>query len=972
MPMTRRRKQLVALVVVPIVLLGLLVGALLTSFVQTTAARQALAGQGGVEKVSVGLGSASLRVLRFEQPGLKVFVPAFDADIPLLDLARGRIEVRRLVARDLVIDFDPAAASPREIPTGGEGVSPAPKPFAGLLSALTLPRGLAVNGVDLAGVLRVAGPTPLAIDFSLTGGEVAAGRQGGFELKIHCQPEASSDLATTLRLQPTLDDAGQLSALAARLDAQASGGPLRHPANLRADLALARDGAGETWSARLIAADKNLLELDTRWAPGATDFPGRWKIAVTDADLAPFSTLPVLPVIRLSGEGELTVSAAPRVRLSGTLQLVVDALDKLGLPALGAMQLDSRFDLDADAAETRVRTFQLDAASGSDPVLSIAARQAFTFAPATRKLTPVRPADELVEVRLHGLPAPWLALFAPQLSLGGAVTGAWSLRPVGEGVALASTAPLVLPGVRYGPASAPLVAFDSIRMEGLRATVSPAGFEAELPALRGLIAGLDVLNLSLTAAQKTGAPATARIELRTLLAALFNQPALRGLTCLAAGKALLVLDIASGDTQKVSADLRLTGLRALVAPGAAPAADLPEVSLQAEINRDEAGIITAKLPLVVRQTSPARTSDLELAVTATPPSASNTDLQLAAKLSSQNLHVPDLVAFATLVPAPAPASAVPAASAPSAPAAPLWAGVQGWLELSLARIVYAPGLEITNTSGRFGLNRDQATLAKLQTVLGTGGRLQLDGLLRWLEAGGSYQFGAEFGAVGLAAGPLLKALNPAAGVPVEGTFGLTAVLTGTGTDPASAAAGAAAEVKITGRQGVIRALNLDTNRYTKLAGSKQLGAIVGLLGAVAGDNELGRRAQQIAAVNGFARTLANLSYDELNFHARRGADGAVAIDTLGLTSSELRLKGSGSLGNVPGRALIDQPLSLRLELGAGGETARNLSVLRLLDTAAAPAANGFLPLVEPLVLDGTLKAVGTSQLTRLLNRALGL
>ena len=981
MPFSRRRKIIIALIVVPIAVVGLLIGALFTSVVQTAAARRALAGKGEVEKVSVGLGGASLRGLRLDQPGLKVSAPAFDADIPLLDLAGGRIQVRRLVARDLVIDFDPAAAAAhaQANPDAAPDAPATPaKPFSGLLSALALPEQLSVDGVDIAGVLRIAGVKPVEVVFSLTGGEVAAGRQGAFELKVQVKPDAATDLATTLRLEPTLDPSGQLSALAARIDARVAGGPLGRPASLRTDLALAREGAGETWALRIVAADKNLLELDTRWTPGATDLPGRWKIALTDADLAPFSPLPVLPTIQLSGEGELAVGEGPRVRLGGALRLAVDALDTLGLPALGAMQLDTRFDLDADAAETRVRTFQLDVASGTAPVLSVAARQAFAFATAGLKLTPVRPEDELVEVRLHGLPAPWLALFAPELSLSGPVTGAWSLRPVGDGVALATTEPLVLPGLRYGPKTDPLVAFDAVRVEGLRATAGPAGFDAELPRLRFIVGAEDVLSLQLTAARKTGADLDARLELRALLGALVAQPALEGLTRLGSGKALLVVEGSAGDAQKFTADLRLTGLRALAAPGAAPAAELPEVTLLAAVNRDAAGIVTAKLPLAVRLPAPARTSDLELAVTATPPSATNPDLQIAARLTSQNLHVPDLQAFAALAPAPASVSAPdakpatpPPASAPAA-SGPLWAGVQGWLELSLARIVYAPGLEITNTTGRVGLTRDEASLEKLQTVLGTGGRLQLGGLLRWLEAGRSYQLGAEVGAVGLAAGPLLKALNPAAGVPVEGTFGLTASVTGAGADPAAAAAGAAAEVKVSGRQGVIRAINLDTNRYAKLGGSKELGALAGLLGAVAGNNELGRRAQQVAAVNSFARTLSNLTYDEFNFHARRGTDGAIAIETLDLAATELRLKGAGSLGHAPERGWADQALSLRLELAAGGETARNLGVLGLLDSSAAPAANGFLPLVEPIVLDGTPKAIGTGQITRLINRAFGL
>src|SRR5690606_17127277 len=98
MPMSRRRKLLLCLVVAPIALLLLVIIALLTPAVQTFAAKRALGDQGTVERVSVGTGGASLSGLKLEQPGLKISVPSFQADIPLIDAARGRIDLRGLVA----------------------------------------------------------------------------------------------------------------------------------------------------------------------------------------------------------------------------------------------------------------------------------------------------------------------------------------------------------------------------------------------------------------------------------------------------------------------------------------------------------------------------------------------------------------------------------------------------------------------------------------------------------------------------------------------------------------------------------------------------------------------------------------------------------------------------------------------------------------------------------------------------------
>lgn len=992
--MTRRRKLIISLILVPILLVVLLVGALFTSVVQTKAARRALAGKGGVEHVSIGMGGASLRGLNLDQAGVKISVPAFDADVPLFDLASGKILVRRLVARDLVVDYDPVAAAEyaRTHPESDEAAT-ASKPFAGLLKALALPGGLAVDGVDVSGVLRVAGPQPMQVQFTLKGGELRAGHQGRFDLNLNLKPDAKTDVAAVLALLPTLDAAGQLSAVTVHLDATSSGGFLKQPATLRTELSVAQEGTGEAWGFRVIAGDKRLIDLDTRWIPGAQQVPGRWKIALTDADLAPFlPVLVTLPTLKVVGEGEITVSAATAsARVSGGLQVAADSLETLGLPALGPITLDTRFDVDGGAAQVRVAALKLDLAAATTPVLAVEAKQPFGFDTATQKVTSARPTDELLSVNLLGVPAAWLAAFVPDLALNGPVTAAWSVRPEGDGVLLQTTAPLVLPAVRYGPADAPLVAFDSIRLEGLRVRQSPSGMDADSATLRFIVGGADLATVQFSAVKKPDLPAVAHAEIQIQLAELVAQPPLRGKTRLSSGQAVVMLDATVGDTVAGKLGLRLAGLR-----GASGAAELPEVVVQADFTRDPAGRISLKVPVAITDLVTKRVSDLELAVNATPATPASgvpPDWKVDSKLISQALHLSDFQAFTALA-ADAPVSTTPAptpipepAVVPSAPAAtePLWAGVTGSLELALARILVLPGIEIINTAGRVALTRQELTLASLKLLLGTGGTVQLGGGLRWVAPTGSYALSADVQAADLAAGPLLKALDPTAKTTaLEGTFGLTAKLVGQGSDPASAASGAAMDVKLTGRAGVLRALNLDTNAYARLGGSETLGQIAGAFGAAFGEkSEVGRRAKQVAAVNAFARRLGNLPYDEFTLNARRDASGAVEIEALRLVSPEILLNGGGGVQNLPGRDFLDQPLTLKLALGAGGETARNLAVLGLLKPAAATGdttANGassapiadYAPFIEPIVLGGTVSEISTDQLKRLINRVLGL
>ncbi len=976
MPMSSRGKWILLLVIAPLALLLLLLVAVLTPAVQTFAAKRALGEQGKVSRVAVGLSGAKLEGISFNQPGLKIEVPSFSADVPVLDAAGGKIDVRALVARDIRVEVDPAAlAGQAGASKPASGATKAAQPFSGLLNAVVLPGELTVDGLDVAGTVTVVGAQPLTAEFALTGGGVASGKQGKIQLKLTVRTAGKGDLTTTVDLMPTLDAVGQLSALAVQLAAEAQGGALSKPAALKAEVGIARDGSAETYRLRLGTQAQALVELDARWAPGGEPLPGRWKLALADGDLQPYlPTGMVLPVFKLSGAGELALTGTDNVRVAGQLQVIADALERLGAPALGEVTLSTKFDVDAASELLAVRSFQLQLAAGAEPVLKVETKQVFTVATATNKLTPAVAADDLLEVRLLGIPPVWLKAFVPDLALGGPITAAFKARPAGDGFQIESLEPLLVPLVRYGTEKQPLVAFDAIRIEGVRAVQNSEGLSATIGSFRVVADGVDLIGGELSAAQKSGAAATVKAVVNAQLGALMNQPVLRGQTRLSAGVATLNVEASAGTEIKALAKVRVAGLRA------AGAGDLPEIQLDAEVGRDALGVITLKAPLSVNALTPvARKSDLALALTVTPKPEGQ---QILAQLTSQALFVPDLQAFAALAAAPAPvksgppptgeAKAAPAAgaTAPATPTGPLWAGTTGELKLDLARIVYAPGIEVLKTQGRIALTKESLILDKLQTVLGTGGALDLGAVLKWLAESRTYALEAQVGGRGLAVGPLFKALNPSAPAPLEGTYELTAKVNGQGADPAAAASTAAADIKLSGRAGALRAFNLDANPYTKTA--SKLASLAGFAGAFTGNTQLAERGAQVTALNAVARQLSNLPYEELTVAARRGTSGVIELGEVKLTSPEIKLAGSGTIQALPGRTLVQQPLALSFELGARGDMARNLAVLRLVSPPEEGAkADVFLPLVEPLAVDGTLQQIGTKQMMRLLSRVLG-
>ncbi len=101
----------------------------------------------------------------------------------------------------------------------------------------------------------------------------------------------------------------------------------------------------------------------------------------------------------------------------------------------------------------------------------------------------------------------------------------------------------------------------------------------------------------------------------------------------------------------------------------------------------------------------------------------------------------------------------------------------------------------------------------------------------------------------------------------------------------------------------------------------------------------------------------------------RDSERDVLIKDITLISPQMRMAGSGKITFVPDVPLRLQPLLVNLQIGARDQLADSFRQLRLLG-AGGPDGLGYVPLSEPIQLDGTLQSIGTAQLQRLIYNAI--
>lgn len=978
-------------------LLALVVALAFTPGVQTWAARKfAPATPGltvGIGSVNAGLNRTRVENIRVVQPGLVLTIPSAEVEVSVIDAAGGKIEVKRLVAKGWTLDLTaPLAAPTGGVANAGESKSAtpektsasapaAPKPeaaartaFNGLFKLIQLPFDLTVDGVDLSGeVILPQGRGPVAI----TGGGIAAGREGKFALSADFKSADASalsvrgDLAARMATARTFDRFG----LAAAASAQGPG--IGKGAVVALSMTAATGIQGEAYAAALRSGEHEIIMIDIALPVGTAPLAGSWKLDLGHADVAPFFAGRPLPEFTAKGLGAFSTDRKfAQIQAAGSFDGAVDKLAEFQpeLATLGRLTFNAGFDIATQGGRIRLNKLE-GRIAGDHPVASLASLQAVEFTPSTGAITAADPATDLLRLSLDGLPLAWTKFFLGDLLLaGGDVRGGFTVSARDGGLAVRPAAPITLTNLSVSRAGKPLAGGLDVSLSA-QADYSPKGFSAEITDFTVLSASAPLFKLTAKAAQPAGAdqPLTVTGAFESDLAVAATQPVAASAIALKRGVARGEFTAAAAETKTATFTLQLTDL---VADNAS-SSPLPSVALQARADIDAAGRITAQLPVVITQAG--RRSDLTLGAVVT---QLKNETRINARLTGDTLNLPDLLLFSALTPSgpnanvpeepqpnPVPVKKPPV-SVPSVPAGkpagPLWAGVSGELQIAIKKAVYSPQVQVTDIGGSVKITPDEITWENIRAALTSGGNLKADGGLRFeTNQPQPYALKADVALTNVEPAPILRALSPGKPAQVEGKFDLTTQLSGRAPDPAKFGESVIGDIHLTGKGGTLRVLSM--RDAVVVDGVARAAALVGLFGQLSGKAP-NRDVEKVRAVAEVASQLATIPFDQLAIVAGRDGNNNYAIKDVSLISAILRLNGAGLVTYQPGVSFLRQPLLLNLKLGARDQLADNLRTLKLV--TKTPDKDGYFSLKDDVQLDGSLQSIGTSQLSAMLKRAL--
>ena len=937
-------------------------------------------------RIASGLHSTRVDNLRVVQPGLVLTVPSAEIEMSAIAAAGGKVAIKSLVAHGWLLDLTAPRAPDDRLPITSTPTAPsattqttasnsaaAPRPltaeqhahatFEGLLARINLPVDLAIDGVDLSGDVRLPGGL---VHVVISGGGLAAGQEGKWVLTADAIGPEATKLSVRGNLAAHLATARAFDRIELTLNAAASGPKIPSEANLSLNLRAAQDSQGETYVAALSSGARELLKVDIGLPKVAAPLSGSWKLDLTTADAAPFALGHTLPDFAAKGQGSFSAElSGSQVKATGSLEAWVDRLGQVRpeLTALGRLGFVADFDLATQDQMVRLNRCDLSMISGATSLASVAALQPIEFNRTSGALAPATGTTELMRIEINGIPLSWVQPMLGDLVLAGQdLRGAFTVSAHNGGVTVRSSTPLTLLGLGVAQAGQPLVQGLDVSLS-VQADYSPQGWLAEVSQLTITQARSPLLKLTAKATQPSGAqqPLAASGTYELVLPALLGQP-------LAAGKVALAHGLAKGDfsasvgvTQTASLTVQLTDLIA-----ANPAATrLPSVVLLARADVDEAGRINIQVPIVLTQDQ--RRSDLNLAGVVAPTTGTQT---ISAQITAHTLQLADLLSFTALS---VPSNSQPAAPQPAPPPAPrptdpLWAGAGGDLKIDINTLVYSKELQINEIKGALKLTPAAATLEGFRATVSSGGRLEATGELQFdAQQAQPYALKADLLFADLDSAPLLHALAPSRPSPIEGKFNLTTQLTGRAVDPAGFSDTVIGDITLNSKRGTLRALSVQTGSNADTVG--KVAALAGLFGTLTGSDVAVKQAEKVRATAAVTKQLSAITYNQLNIVVGRDAQQNLAVKDLTLTSPQLRLAGTGKITNQPGLPLIQQPLLLVLKLEAHEPFTSSLRTLKLVNDTTD--AQGYTALVDDVIIDGSLQSLGTTQLKRLINRAIG-
>lgn len=630
------------------------------------------------------------------------------------------------------------------------------------------------------------------------------------------------------------------------------------------------------------------------------------------------------------------------------------------LASFGALTLEGQVVASVEGEAMTVSSAGLVASADGARVLELDLKQSLTLGGKQSF------AGELLDVKITSLPLAWLDPWLPEGLL---IEGA----PISTQIALSGDAAGALElrahePIRLGPLT--VRQDDSTALEEVSFVIDPVIHVDADQSINYSVKTFqltdrygEVISGEATGSYKASDASSANpfnglkaeAKLNVGLQELFQQPLLEDKASLVAGSLALNLNVDGTSDYPLRAQGEIRGLRPREMPGQMKnyrfaaqlkAADIGVWALGANFEAGSADRPSTSLQLSGQANM--ETVPLAFTVGLSGKVLAQEDLTiLTAAFSPAETKSTPVVAR----PSVAPSRTAQPADVSAGPIAPPWAGFKGNALIKLDAVKLESGHTITGVAAQAVVSEPLLKLSGVTAKMGSGSLKGGADLRYAANTSPAYDVLADLNFTQV--DPSLFADKRSGKFPVQGLFDGAFKLTGRGQSLEAALEDSVADLIITGKGGVLTAFELD-NR-------SQLGlGIAGILG-----QSFDRPG--VTALSNTVPYFKDIRYDDFIFELKRGNDKRMLIPQFKLTGESLLIDASGFVAASKLSEVMDQPLDLKLALGAKGRLINHLETLKLLQPATGE--DGFRRWNKDVKIGGTLADPDTDALMDILSDA---
>jgi hypothetical protein len=335
---------------------------------------------------------------------------------------------------------------------------------------------------------------------------------------------------------------------------------------------------------------------------------------------------------------------------------------------------------------------------------------------------------------------------------------------------------------------------------------------------------------------------------------------------------------------------------------------------------------------------------------------------IEATLSGTQLADEDLAVIAALSSASGPPrdshATLDEAGAAHAP----WPVLRARLNVSLGAIAF-PKATLHDVRGLLSVEGNTLAVESASAGLGEGSTSKFDGSLTFTASDPQpYSFKANVSVDNVDSVPFLKDSGSDRPALIDGKFTATASLSGKAAEPGKLLEHAQGSLKLTSKDGIIRALHAEVLDSIKQDSSKLADALDTVTSL------FGKKSDKLGtALVETAKALSEIRYDQMSISAERGEDLDIHVTQITVISPEERLTGTARITYAAAVPIRDQSFSADMELGVRGRVVKFMDLVGLLGETQDDL--GYTRLYQPIHLGGTLASIDQTQWKAMLVQA---